>query len=406
MSYTKVITALASNFVLDSLLEIVGGKLQLAKKYADPTNLAYGLVPTSSDVGAVNLDKVTDESLATFGYLPSGSPAWVKIDLGSIVVLRLIKLWHLVGGTSRSYHDVIVQISEDDVTYTTLFNNDTDDSAGEGVGTDAEYIENETGLSVSCGTNGLTARYIRIWSNGSSADTISHFAEIEAYQYTYSPLNPKAKTSGYWRTNTLNIATPFASIITEAGNDKVKFQVLLDGTPYFWDGSQWIVATESYDYANTTADLNTNLGTLFDTPDPKNLQFNVYFHSDTGDTTPDLTSFTFKYDLDEGSTGTDKPATRKVFGFLYDVEGNPVEDTAIIVSINPPKGTKVDNALVVPMSITVETDNDGYFEFEAIPTASMDPNTVLYMITIPSLGLRKNISIPTGSTPLNIGTLI
>ena len=406
MSNTKVLTALANNFVMDSLIEIVGGKVKLQKKYAEQINLCDGILPDSSDITAVDLDKITDESLATFGYLPGAAPAWVKIDLGSIQTLRLIKIWHLVGGTARAYHDVIVQISSDDVVWTTLFNNDVDNSAGQGIGTNAEYQETDAGLSVICGTNGLEARYIRVWSNGSNVDTISHFAEIQAFRFTYSPENPKIKTVESWKTNDTNIVTPFASVVTEAGSDKVKFQVVLDGVAWFWDGLAWVIAEESYDYANTTADLNTNLATLFDTPNPKLLQWNVYFHSDTAETTPDLTSFTFKYNLDETSAGTEKPVTRKVYGFIYDIEGNPAPNEQLIVSINPPRGTKVGNSLVKTLNITITSDADGYFDFTAIPTADMNPNTVQYTIYVPGMGLKKNISIPTGTTPLNIGTLI
>jgi uncharacterized protein YabE (DUF348 family)/predicted phosphodiesterase len=80
------------------------------------------------------------------------------------------------------YRDVIVQLSNDPTFSSgvvTVFNNDTDGSAGLGVGIDSEYKESSFGKILSF--NPVNARYARFYTNGSSATGWNHYVEIEVY---------------------------------------------------------------------------------------------------------------------------------------------------------------------------------------------------------------------------------
>ncbi len=106
---------------------------------------------------------------------------WVQVDLGESVAIHAIALWH-----DHRYvqliHDVIVQISDDPEFksgVTTLFNNDTDNSSGQGVGTDREYFEIHFGKVVA--GQGVKARYVRGYSKGGSLTALNCWQEIEAY---------------------------------------------------------------------------------------------------------------------------------------------------------------------------------------------------------------------------------
>ena len=71
----------------------------------------------------------------------------VTVDLGKTCELYAIVLWHY-HKQPRVYIDVVVQLSNDpdfikDVK--TVFNNDIDNSAGLGVGTDKHYVETYEG---------------------------------------------------------------------------------------------------------------------------------------------------------------------------------------------------------------------------------------------------------------------
>ena len=148
-------------------------------------NLASGKLPTSS-VAFTNLSRVTDGNRATGSYADSYTNSgvnWVQINLGASYNINNIKLWHYYGD-SRKYHDVVVQLSatSDFSSPITVYNNDTNNSAGRGTGSDSEYTETSAGLNVVF--NGVNAQYVRFYSNGSTANAYNHYVEIEIYQGT------------------------------------------------------------------------------------------------------------------------------------------------------------------------------------------------------------------------------
>ena len=106
---------------------------------------------------------------------------WVQVDLGESFSIHAIVFWH-----DHRYvqiiHDVIVQVSDDPefkTGVTTLFNNDTDNSSGLGIGTDREYFEIHFGKVVP--VKGLKARYVRGYSKGGSLTALNCWQEIEVY---------------------------------------------------------------------------------------------------------------------------------------------------------------------------------------------------------------------------------
>jgi hypothetical protein len=61
----------------------------------------------------------------------------------------------------------------------TLFNNDADNSAGLGGGTDMNYIETNKGELINA--KGVKARYVRLYSNGNNSNDLNHYIEVEVY---------------------------------------------------------------------------------------------------------------------------------------------------------------------------------------------------------------------------------
>lgn len=107
---------------------------------------------------------------------------YVQIDLKAVCRVACVLLWHY-HGSPRVYRDVVVQVSEDDPDFIldarTIYNNDHDNSSGFGVGMDHEYIETFEGRLV--GANGARARYVRLYTNGSTAGDMNHYVEVEVY---------------------------------------------------------------------------------------------------------------------------------------------------------------------------------------------------------------------------------
>jgi len=105
---------------------------------------------------------------------------WVQIDLGVSQEIHLIWMWHY-HKVAAIYKDVVVQISEDPdfKTFTTVFNNDWDNSAGFGIGKDPSWVETNNGRAMP--VSGVTGRYVRCWSSGRNIDDTNHYIEVEVY---------------------------------------------------------------------------------------------------------------------------------------------------------------------------------------------------------------------------------
>lgn len=148
------------------------------------TLLSKGKPVTSDDK-----DPIGDLTLATDGDKQGDDgyfvdlklgKTWIQVDLGESKEVWLIWMWHF-HKQGVIYKDVIVQISDDPEfkTSTTVFNNDFDNSAGFGVGTDKSYIETNNGRPVA--VPGVKGRYVRFYSNGRDLDDTNQYIEVEVY---------------------------------------------------------------------------------------------------------------------------------------------------------------------------------------------------------------------------------
>jgi hypothetical protein len=106
---------------------------------------------------------------------------WVQIDLGAPANLSAIWIWHY-HSQKRAYHDVIVQVANDPefaTGVTTLFNNDYDNSAEMGKGNDKPYVESRFGKLIDA--KGTEAQYVRLYSNGNTANDMNHYIEAQVF---------------------------------------------------------------------------------------------------------------------------------------------------------------------------------------------------------------------------------
>jgi hypothetical protein len=129
-------------------------------------------------------DMITDgDKEASDGSLVEMGPfsQWITIDLEAEYEIYAIVFWQY-HKAERVYYDVIVQVSEDPEFITgvvTLFNNDTDNSSGQGVGQDKNFVGTSEGKLIDA--KGTRARYVRIYSNGNNQNDMNHFIEVEVF---------------------------------------------------------------------------------------------------------------------------------------------------------------------------------------------------------------------------------
>jgi len=148
------------------------------------TLLSKGKPVTCSDAAPLGeLSWITDgDKNGDDGYFVDILPGkhWVQLDLGESKEIHHIWVWHY-HKVAAVYKDVVVQISDDPEfkTSTTVFNNDFDNSAEFGVGTDKSWVETNHGRAMP--VKGVKGRYVRLWSNGRNVDDTNHYIEVEVY---------------------------------------------------------------------------------------------------------------------------------------------------------------------------------------------------------------------------------
>jgi hypothetical protein len=107
---------------------------------------------------------------------------WVQIDLGEVCDVYAVVVWHdhrLI----QAFRSVVVLAADDPdfiENVTVLFNNDTENAAGLGIGFDKQYFETRQGKLIPV-KNALRARYLRFYSRGSNSSAFNCYQEIEVY---------------------------------------------------------------------------------------------------------------------------------------------------------------------------------------------------------------------------------
>jgi len=148
--------------------------------------LSQNKTVTSSDdepmLGALEMvtdgDKAGDEDSFVELFMEQQH---VQIDLEGQHEIYAIVVWHN-HDSPVIYKDVVIQISDDPEfsgVVETVFNNDQDDSAGLGVGTDREYVETYEGMLLP--VKGVKGRYVRLYSSGNTDDEMNRYVEVEIY---------------------------------------------------------------------------------------------------------------------------------------------------------------------------------------------------------------------------------
>ncbi len=139
---------------------------------------------TDSNVTAGNLAKLTDgdkEAFDTSIVLLRKGVQYVQFDLGGTQEVFAIVVWHS-HDTPKIFKNVIVQVA-DNAEFTenlrTLFNNDLENTSGRGVGTDRQYFESYEGRTFDA--KGAKARFVRLYSKGSTDGAFNEYTEVEIY---------------------------------------------------------------------------------------------------------------------------------------------------------------------------------------------------------------------------------
>ena len=165
---------------------------------AGATNLALGKSVSSTDDMPIvgELEMITDgDKRAQDGSFVELGPfvQHVTIDIEEVCDIYAILVWHY-HMQPRVYSDVVVQIADDAdfiSNVRTVFNNDADNSAGLGIGSDRPYVDTHEGRLID--VKGQRGRYVRLHSNGNQANDLNHYTEVEVWGRPAIIKTPKEK---------------------------------------------------------------------------------------------------------------------------------------------------------------------------------------------------------------------
>ncbi|UCG50236.1 MAG: hypothetical protein JSU94_10675 [Phycisphaerales bacterium] len=151
-------------------------------------NVALGKPVSASDEEPIigEIDYITDGDMeaADGSYVELGPfQQHVTIDLEAVHDIYAIVFWHY-HKEARVYFDVVVKVADDQdfiENVKTLFNNDIDNSAGHGVGTDMHYSETNEGKLIDVLNKGVKARYVRLYSSGNTSNDLNHYIEVAVF---------------------------------------------------------------------------------------------------------------------------------------------------------------------------------------------------------------------------------
>lgn len=164
-----------------------GGNAQAATKdwvevqLYEAANLANGLRPTFGNGGTLTGWRVTDGIIDSNLTIDIGTTQYLTFDLGSEKSINALQVWRNWAG-GRTFRDVVYQISNDPTfatNVTTVYNNDANNSLGLGTGSSSEFAETGGGHLVSF--TPVQGRYVRLYSNGSSAGVNNEYAEVKVF---------------------------------------------------------------------------------------------------------------------------------------------------------------------------------------------------------------------------------
>jgi hypothetical protein len=149
-------------------------------------NVAFEKPVTSTDelpiIGEIEMITDGDKEAADGSYVELGPrEQHVTVDLEAEYNVYAILVWHY-HKQARVYFDVVVQVANDPDfvdNVITLYNNDIDNSAGQGVGKDKHYTETSEGRLIA--GKGVKARYVRLCSNGNNSNDLNHYIEVEVF---------------------------------------------------------------------------------------------------------------------------------------------------------------------------------------------------------------------------------
>ncbi len=206
---------------------------------------------------------------------------------------------------------------------------------------------------------------ITILTSSSNTQDIVSDVTTDYTAQNYPQDNPTLLTASPVQTDQID---SIVATVNAAGNDQIRMVINVDGVDKWYNmgTSAWEISS-GYTQSNLFSELTEAvLSSLLSIGAAVKLK--LYFHSDDGTSTPEITTLTMGYSFHPGYF--DSPKKCIEWGFLKDNQGNPKINENISAILNTQCVYK-DKTLLIPQTITTQTDSSGYFELYLIENINM-----------------------------------
>lgn len=159
--------------------------------------------------------------------------------------------------------------------------------------------------------------------------------------------------------------------ITSSGSDlSLAYTILVNDVEKYHNGSNWVDSSGSAQ-ANTDTEITANIGSI-DIAEGKTIKIRTYLASQDGIvpgySTPSVDNIRIQFDFHGVFPGD--PAECIVFGYVYDNDGDPIENVVVKATLSASYEYNSE-ILIVPKTITVITDSFGYWDISLIENDNM-----------------------------------
>lgn len=200
--------------------------------------------------------------------------------------------------------------------------------------------------------------------------------------------------TGSIQSNTALIADQiqgFSSNFSETGSDTVSFALNVNGTLKYWNGSAWVNSNGQFAQTNTASVINTQCESLLGVSSL--VQPYAFLKSASGSTSPNITTMTMNYSF--GAINPSLPLTTIVYGFLCDLQSNPVMGANIIfslINLIPNAYNAAGTNVLLASSVTVVTDSNGFFSVPLIATTQFQGTNTFMQVVIQKGTVIENVA--------------
>ncbi len=131
---------------------------------------------------------------------------------------------------------------------------------------------------------------------------------------------------------------------------------------YYWNGTAWALSNSTYAQASLPADITANIETF--NPDTGTSSLvRCFVHSDDGLSTPEFSELEVEYSYWGGNATA--PSTCTVFGYCFDINGEPEAGKTITCIMTTPQEI-YDDKLILNKILTTITDTNGTWDFNLV----------------------------------------